>query len=710
MSVVLPVLEQRRYLDPADIVSLVRQLPDNLAKLYRTLLDSIPSADRRLAGKLLRMIVASARPLDIDEIRLLTAIRPSHSTTFTGDTESVVSRLKSIRVVLGPLIRTLDAKVYLVHQSLGDYLIDLSSQPSDPLREYFGVNREHETFMLVQSCVRYLALDNFAEDLFNTSLVLDSGSLDSPISQRQIHDQDDDFKTFSFDNFAENMFKERNVLDAERCALISQCYPLFDYAAKHWAMQLARCDKISQNDIRNEVVSLCKVKTNYLSNWFRYFWISSVPTEPYPTIIDSLVIAVFFGIDHLLGSLLAAYHDGPQAHLGAAVYWAARRGHAVCLQQLFDICRIEVESCYVNRQSPLLAACEYGNLHCVEAIVSRGWFDVNEQDHRDRTPLTLATLLGFNDIIQLLLKQLGVDVNRADLRGETALFSAVASTSRRTVPILLEDHRTNPNHPDHLGRNALFWAVLEGHHLSAKTLLQDSRVEVDLIDHRGRTALSYAAQNGHLSSVQLLVRSGRIDPSRMDKQRRNAVSWAAQQPQSSVLHYLIKHDPKGADKEDINGWTPLAWALNPPGYSENVSVLIQSDLVNVNHKDEFGRSALSYAAGYGLTVIMNILTRSKDIDINNRDNFGRTPLLYAAAAGNLEAAQLLVRSQAPDINAQDDTGRTALSLAAGEGQTEVVKWLLSIDGTDALSTDKNGRTAFDFARLFDKSDVLELLR
>ena len=65
-----------------------------------------------------------------------------------------------------------------------------------------------------------------------------------------------------------------------------------------------------------------------------------------------------------------------------------------------------------------------------------------------------------------------------------------------------------------------------------------------------------------------------------------------------MAEYRIKHDRVGVDEEDVDGWTPLAWAQ----FSQNprtVKVLLESGLVNVNKNDRSGRSALSFAAGYG---------------------------------------------------------------------------------------------------------------
>jgi ankyrin repeat domain-containing protein 50 len=708
VSLVLPLIEQRRHLETSDLPNIARQLPEDLTTLYLNFLHSIPEDDRILAGKLLRIVVASARPLNIDEIKLLLIIGPSHHTVSALEAEPAVSRLESIRMILGPLIRIFESKVYLVHQSLKDFLLNLSADQSNPLSRHFGIDLQHETLMLVRSCVRYLALDDFDRDMFSPDRRLEDDSPNSPSSRQQEHDSDDEVGEFSFNLFEDPIFKEQHVLDAEACVLISSYYRLFDYAATYWGPQFAHNNGGASFELHDAVKILCEGQTYRFSNWFRYFWATNITNEPYPKNIGSLFIAAFFGLAFTLKRILTDSHLDAHVQLGPAIYWASRRGHDSCVEKLLREIDIETESCYVNSQSPLLAACEYGHLRCAEALISSGRFNVNEPGSRGRSPLSLASGSGFDDIVRLLLAQKEIDVDLPDRNGTSSLFSAVASNSSRTIPLLLADHRLNPNHLDNLGRSALSWAAAEGYYASTKVLLKDPRVDAGAKDARGRTALSYATQNSHLGIIQLLVRSGRLDVSEMDNEGRNAISWAAQQPQPSVLHYLLKHDRKGADCKDKWGWTPLAWALNPPGYPDNVSILIQSGLVDINRKDRVGRSALSFAAGYGLARIVQLLSRAKGIEVDSRDRIGRTPLSHAAAAGNLDVVQFLIDTNRVDISARDETGRTSLSWAAGEGHIEVIKLLWGVSGVESESRDRNGRTPLDFARLYERHNVIQL--
>lgn len=711
VSLVFPLLEQRRHLESVDLPNIVMQLPENLSNLYQSFLNSIPADDRLLAGKLLRILATAARPLNIDEIRSFLIIGSSHHTISALEAEPGIGRLESIRMLLGPLIRISGSRVYLVHQSLKDFLLHLSAIPSHPLAGHFGVNLQHETLMLVQSCVQYLSFNDFEGDMFSHGFALEGESPESPssLSDWQDREKDDTFEVSSFDLFNEPIFKEQHVLDAEFCVSISNHYHLYDYAALHWAAQFAQCSERPSNKVHDAVISFFFGPTYCLSNWFRYFWAVNLPNEPFPERVGGLTIAAFCGLVSIMEEILTATNYDVDEQVGPAIYWASRRGYDRCVKRLLRKADIPSEASYVNRQSPLLAACEHGHFRCTEILISSGRFDVNEQDLHGRSPLHLACVSGFDDILRLLLKQSDINVNLPDRNGACPLFSAVASNSDRTLSLLLGDQRVNPNWRDNLGRSALLWAAAEGYYTSTKILLKDPRVDAASKDARGRTALSLAAQLGHLGIVQLLARSGGLGKIlELDNDRRNAISWAAQQPQPTILHYLVKHGREGADVEDRWGWTPLSWALNPPGYPDNVSVLIQSGYINVNRKDEQGRSALSFAAGYGVTAVVRLLCRTKGIEFDSRDRDERTPLSHAAAAGNLEAIRILIETNGANINAQDKTGRTPLSWAASEGRIEVIEFLLISPGIEPNFTDKNGRTPLDFAKMFGKHDAVRL--
>ncbi|MHC4558379.1 MAG: ankyrin repeat domain-containing protein [Planctomycetota bacterium] len=113
------------------------------------------------------------------------------------------------------------------------------------------------------------------------------------------------------------------------------------------------------------------------------------------------------------------------------------------------------------------------------------------------------------------------------------------------------------------------------------------------------------------------------------------------------------------------------------GDLEQVKLFITKG-VDVNSKDDWGRTALHKAAQNGHADVVKFLIDS-NADINVKDRSQMTPLHYAAGKADKKSVELLL-SKGADINAKDRNGGTALyeamtSVAAGG--KEVVGLLLA---------------------------------
>ncbi len=130
--------------------------------------------------------------------------------------------------------------------------------------------------------------------------------------------------------------------------------------------------------------------------------------------------------------------------------------------------------------------------------------------------------------------------------------------------------------------------------------------------------------------------------------------------------------------------------------------------IDINAKDEDGRTALMYAAYNGHTVIMEKLIQ-KGASVNLTDNFGRTALMFASSGPYPESVRVLLKNQA-DPNIVDKEERfTALMYAAAEGQTEVAKILLTFKADPKLK-DIDGDNALTFARNNGHNEIVTLLQ
>jgi ankyrin repeat protein/nucleoside-triphosphatase THEP1 len=715
VSLILPLLEERRVLSTADVTSIVAQLPPDLAVTYEKLLDMISPHEQKLVARLLRLIVVSARALTGYELSILMEITPDHHSARSLEEDQLQMDSRMVLLVLGPLVRVSDSKISLIHISLKDYLLDLGKTPSHRLSETFGVDMQRDTRILVSACVYYLGLDEFGGEIFQREILGDNDLLSSDVSQAA--EADVTISTLPFDIFNEPLFHNEQEQDIELGMQVANRYKLFDYAAVHWMRDLFRCDVGVVQDLVDPISVICGSEQIRLTNWLRYFWMRTGMTEQCIA-ADPLIVACYFGHVYLLQTYLNSLQECQSETIWTALFWAAREGHISCVTALLRHRKTtNIPKPSISSIAPLHAAAQCGHLECVEALLKDDRINVNSYDSNGRTALSLASANGHSDVVTALFLHKAIDVNLPDKSNYTAVFWwAVAVKSGPASSPFLTDLRVNLDHVDKQGRTPLSWAAEEGTETAVDGLIRSQRITIGRKDSKGRTPISYAAQNGHHEVVRLLYNSQPKQALIQDHTGRNAYSWAADQPNSRVLSELLKlhHDRgdiNGADVEDENGWAPLAWALNPPGFPENVRTLIESEEVDLNRKDKTeGRTPLSLAAAYGLTEIVGLLLSKKDIILDSKDVNGRTPLSYAAGRGNVGVISQLLPLKGVDINSTDKTGCTPLSWAAREGCCEVITLLLSHPQIDCSVRDASGRLPLQVALAYGQDRAADILQ
>jgi len=129
--------------------------------------------------------------------------------------------------------------------------------------------------------------------------------------------------------------------------------------------------------------------------------------------------------------------------------------------------------------------------------------------------------------------------------------------------------------------------------------------------------------------------------------------------------------------------------------------LLDQEGIDVNLRDNKGRTALSIAAHPNLLASANLLLKREDVEWDLPNNDGRTPLFIACAAGNLPVVDLLLKKKGINPNAKDNWGYTPLATVCdfdwlnGRIIEEVVRLLLSHPDTDPCAVDNNGASILD---------------
>jgi CDK inhibitor PHO81 len=227
----------------------------------------------------------------------------------------------------------------------------------------------------------------------------------------------------------------------------------------------------------------------------------------------------------------------------------------------------------INGRTKLHQAALAGLLPLVKACVQRG-IAVGDKDAYSRTALHYATSGGHPEIASSLLN-VGADPAQVDMDGNTPLLLAITEGRISCVRILLDYSSA-----------------------SAATIIEPlMSVSNDLIP------LSLACQYGHEEVARLLLRKGaKVIP---NSEGLYPQHLAAREGHPAICRLLVTEGGPGAggkDREDkYNQWTPLFHAVlgDRPSHVECVRILVEAG-VDVNAMDEYGKTALFYAAYYGV--------------------------------------------------------------------------------------------------------------
>ncbi|TLD17067.1 uncharacterized protein PgNI_00723 [Pyricularia grisea] len=145
------------------------------------------------------------------------------------------------------------------------------------------------------------------------------------------------------------------------------------------------------------------------------------------------------------------------------------------------------------------------------------------------------------------------------------------------------------------------------------------------------------------------------------------------------------------------------------GHKRVVQILLDTGEVDVNTKDKYGQTPLSWAARQGHEAVVRILLDTNKVDVDSKDRFGQTPLSFAAGRGYETVVRMLLDTGKIDINSKNKYGRTPLSFAAEKGHETVVRMLLNTDKIDVDSKDQYGQTPLSYAAKNGHEAVIEAL-
>ena len=323
------------------------------------------------------------------------------------------------------------------------------------------------------------------------------------------------------------------------------------------------------------------------------------------------------------------------------------------------------------------------------------------------SPLQLFAAIGadFSSVVSLLLENYEIGPDIKDKAGQTPLSRAAANGFLDLVSFLLKRDDINADTKCTKGCTPLMYASMRGHEQIIRLLLERNDVDADAQDSYSRTALIYAAWYNQIGAARMLLSSKRVNIDSKDDNGQTSLLWAVEKNNADLVKILLDLGAQQIKtKDNYRGATPLARAcylgresiveallasanLNSDlvsesfieatafGYEKIAKLLLNTGLVEINRKDEYGRTSLFLAARRGSREICALLL-DLGADVSTENSDGKTLLLPASSYGKDGVVQLLLQRGVVEVDAADGKDRTPLSYAMEHGHEEVVKHLL----------------------------------
>ncbi|XP_048247996.1 ankyrin repeat domain-containing protein 50-like isoform X1 [Haliotis rufescens] len=251
----------------------------------------------------------------------------------------------------------------------------------------------------------------------------------------------------------------------------------------------------------------------------------------------------------------------------------------------------------------LYVASRRGNLEEVKRVLSRD-IDVNcRWGQWSWTPVTTAARWGHSDVVELLVSK-GADVSLVDKDGDNILRLACMGGHLETVEFVLSLNVVDINSRGGGSQTPVMTAA-EWRHRDVVELLVSKGADVSLVDVNGDNILHWACRAGHLATVKFVLSLNVVDINSRGWGSRTPVMRAALRRHRDVVELLVS---KGADVSlvDEDGDNTLHLACYR-GHLETVKFVLSLNMVDIDARNNSGRTAADVARRMGHTPVLDLL-------------------------------------------------------------------------------------------------------
>jgi ankyrin repeat protein len=424
------------------IESFVKHPPANVDGAYERILNraTTEGADQDLkkTRTILQMVLAARRPLTLREMSIalpLTEHQPPYE-DLADEMETEEGTWDTIRDCCGLLVIRVDNALYLLHQTVREFLVAPSSNASNEGQKAQDTTQAGKMAPLSPYGWKH------SFDLVNANSVLAEACV-----------------SYIHSNFPQT---EDSLLR---------------YSATFWIDHYHQSEESCQTALTQMTRDLC-LQTEPYTQWTNSYNIHetgrSIPTTGSPLCLSSALgldraVEIFLfdlglNIENEVNSMDFVHGQTPLS-------WAAENGREAVVRLLLRTGRVDADSKDYGGRTPLWWAAGKGHESVVQLLLDTGKVNVDLKDNYGQTPLSYAAEGGNEAVVRLLLGTGKVDVDSKDDNDQTPLSFAAERGNESVVQLLLSTGKVDADSNDTSGRTPLSWAI-DGGHKAVVELLQ----------------------------------------------------------------------------------------------------------------------------------------------------------------------------------------------------------------------------------------------
>jgi ankyrin repeat protein len=484
---------QLRGCEPMEVAEILNKLPAGLDGLYARMLRQINHRHREMAVKVLLWVTLAVRPLSLSELGVAidAEAQPDYELSIEDVARDHVKICRSFLTLENAMVR-------LIHQSVKDYLLSMSSNAQ--LHQdliLFHIDEYTGNLTIASMCLKYIhgRFSPRNSEKRPKGEIMPYFGLYWPNHARFLRPSD---SVFDFDlPFYKKESSVRNAWLNEYWksgSNMKQSALPASFSLLHLACYLGILPLIQ--------------KLVHKARWKEKLRLSASITAKDSNGQTPLVHAASQGYTEIVSLLLSqspASINTPDNSNRTALSWAAERGHTATVMVLLSQTSIDASPTDSDSWTPLLAACLDGHTSIARMLLSRKDVNPNIGDRNGRSPLSWAAQLGHEGAVKELLATPGVQADAKDRTGlQTPLSRACEEGHVAVVVLLLEREGVDVNSRCRFGWTPLAYAANMGREHVVMVLLKADGIDVEAADENGRTPSEKARRAGHDGIVRLL--------------------------------------------------------------------------------------------------------------------------------------------------------------------------------------------------------------